>query len=118
MEKIPFGYSIHRGDILKTDFMEPLGLSGYRLAKELHVSASRINDIVLGKRSITTDTALPPSAYFGCSAQMRVGLQMDHDLWIARTTSHWPRSSQRLRRHRFPHPCCPERGQQVCAWQF
>jgi hypothetical protein len=44
MEKIPFGYSIHPGEILKTEFMEPLGLSSYRLAKELFVSAPRVND--------------------------------------------------------------------------
>jgi antitoxin HigA-1 len=83
MEKIPFGYSIHPGDILKTEFMEPLGLSSYRLAKDLHVSAPRINDLVRGKRSITADTALRLGAYFGCSAQMWLGLQMDHDLWVA-----------------------------------
>ena len=83
MEKIPFGYSIHRGDILKTEFMEPLGLSSYRLAKDLHVSAPRVNDIVLGKRGITADTAMRLSAYFGTSAQLWLGLQMDHDIWLA-----------------------------------
>ena len=83
MEKIPFGYSIHPGDILKTEFMDPLGLSSYRLAKELHVSAPRVNDLVRGKRSITADTALRLSAYFGTSAQLWLGLQMDHDLWVA-----------------------------------
>jgi addiction module HigA family antidote len=83
MEKIPFAYSIHPGEILKTEFMEPLGLSSYRLAKELHVSAPRVNDLVRGKRSITGDTALRLSAYFGTSAQLWLGLQMDHDLWIA-----------------------------------
>ncbi len=83
MEKIPFGYSIHPGDILKTEFMEPLGLSSYRLAKELHVSAPRVNDIVLGKRGITADTAMRLSAYFGTSAQLWLGLQMDHDIWLA-----------------------------------
>ena len=57
MKKIPFAYSIHPGEILKTEFMEPLGLSSYRLAKDLHVSAPRVNDIVLGKRSISADTA-------------------------------------------------------------
>ena len=46
MKKIPFAYSIHPGEILKTEFMEPLGLSSYRLAKDLHVSAPRVNDIV------------------------------------------------------------------------
>ena len=62
MEKIPFGYSIHPGEILKTEFMEPLGLSSYRLAKDLHVSAPRVNYIVLGKRSISADTAMRLSA--------------------------------------------------------
>ena len=83
MERIPFAYSIHPGDILKTEFMEPLGLSSYRLAKDLHVSAPRVNDIVLGKRGITADTAMRLSAYFGTSAQLWLGLQMDHDLWLA-----------------------------------
>jgi addiction module HigA family antidote len=83
MEKIPFAYSIHPGEILKTEFMEPLGLSSYRLAKDLHVSAPRVNDLVRGKRSITADTAMRLGAYFGCSAQLWLGLQMDHDLWLA-----------------------------------
>jgi len=63
--------------------MDPLGLSSYRLAKELHVSAPRINDLVRGKRSITADTAMRLSRYFGTSAQLWLGLQMDHDIWIA-----------------------------------
>jgi len=83
MKKIPFAYSIHPGEILKTEFMEPLGLSSYQLAKDLHVSAPRVNDIVLGKRSITADTAIRLSAYFGNSADFWLGLQMDHDLWVA-----------------------------------
>ena len=83
MKKIPFAYSIHPGEILKTEFMEPLGLSSYRLAKELHVSAPRVNDIVLGKRSITADTAIRLSNYFGNSAEFWLGLQMDHDIWVA-----------------------------------
>ena len=83
MEKIPFAYSIHPGDILKTEFMEPLGLSSYRLAKELHVSAPRVNDLVRGRRSITADTAMRLGRYFGTSAQLWLGLQMDHDLWVA-----------------------------------
>jgi addiction module HigA family antidote len=83
MKKIPFAYSVHPGEILKSEFMEPLGLPSYRLAKGLHVSAPRVNDIVLGKRSITADTAMRLSAYFGNSAEFWLGLQMDHDLWIA-----------------------------------
>ena len=74
MEKIPFGYSIHPGEILKTEFMEPLGLSSYRLAKELHVSAPRVNDIVLGKRgspptplcASAPTSATPPSSGLAC----------------------------------------------------
>jgi len=83
MKKIPFGYSIHPGDILKTEFMGPLGLSSYRLARELHISAPRVNDLVRGKRAITADTALRLSAYFRNSPQFWLGLQMDHDLWLA-----------------------------------
>jgi addiction module HigA family antidote len=83
MTKIPFAYSIHPGEILKTEFMEPLGLSSYRLAKDLHVSAPRINDLARGKRSITADTAMRLSRYFGTSPQLWLGLQMDHDLWVA-----------------------------------
>jgi addiction module HigA family antidote len=83
MIKLPFAYSIHPGEILKSEFMEPLGLSSYRLALELHVSAPRINDLVRGKRSITADTAMRLSRYFGTSPQLWLGLQMDHDLWVA-----------------------------------
>ena len=63
--------------------MEPLGFSSYRLAKELHVSAPRVNDLVRGKRSITADTAMRLGAYFGTSPQLWLGLQMDHDIWVA-----------------------------------
>ena len=54
-----------------------------RLAKELHVSAPRINDVVRGKRGITADTAMRLSAYFGTSPQLWLNLQMDHDIWHA-----------------------------------
>lgn len=83
MKKIPFAYSIPPGEILRTEFMEPLGLSSYRLARELHISAPRINDVVRGKRAITADTAMRLSAYFGNSPQFWLGLQMDYDLWLA-----------------------------------
>ena len=83
MQKIPFGYSIHPGEILWADFMEPLGLSSYRLAKELHVSAPRINELVRGKRAVTADTAMRLSVYFGCSAQFWLNLQNKHDIWCA-----------------------------------
>ncbi len=83
MKKIPYAYSIHPGCILKSEFMEPHGLSSYRLAKQLHISAPRVNDLVRGKRGLTADTAMRLSAYFGNSPQFWLGLQMDHDLWLA-----------------------------------
>jgi addiction module HigA family antidote len=83
MDTIPFGFSIHPGEILRTEFMEPLGLTAYRLAKELHISAPRVNDLVRCKRGITADTALRLSRYFGNSAQFWIGLQGGHDLWLA-----------------------------------
>ena len=83
MKKFPFGYSIHPGEILKAEFMEPLGLSSYRLATELRVPVPRINNLVREKRSMTADTAMRLSRYFGTSAQLWLGLQMDHDIWLA-----------------------------------
>lgn len=73
-------FAIHPGDILKSEFMEPMGLTSYRLAKELHVPTPRVNDIVLGKRSITADTAVRLGAYFGLPAQFWMNLQADYDL--------------------------------------
>ena len=87
MEKIPFAFSIHPGEILFSEFMEPLGLSAYRLAKELHISAPRVNDLVRGKRGITADTALRLSRYFGTSAEFWMGLQADYDLRNAESTA-------------------------------
>ncbi len=83
MEMIPFAYSIHPGEILKTEFMEPLGLTSYRLAKDLHISVPRVNDLVHGKRSLTADSAMRLGTYFGNSPQFWLGLQMDYDLWLA-----------------------------------
>lgn len=80
-------FAIHPGDILLTEFMEPLGLTSYRLAKDLHVPAPRINDIVRGKRSITADTALRLGVYFGLPAQFWLNLQNEYDLRIARPSS-------------------------------
>jgi addiction module HigA family antidote len=83
MDTFPFAFSIHPGEILQAEFMEPLGLTAYRLAKELHISIPRVNDLVRGKRGITADTALRLSRYFGNSAQFWIGLQSGHDLWVA-----------------------------------
>jgi addiction module HigA family antidote len=76
--------AVHPGDILSEEFLIPLGLSQNRLALALGVPARRINEIVLGKRGISADTALRLSAYFGNSADFWLGIQMDYDLDTAR----------------------------------
>ncbi|MBC8418615.1 MAG: HigA family addiction module antidote protein [Desulfobacterales bacterium] len=74
---------VHPGEILNKEFLEPIGLSQNRLALALRVPARRINEIVLGKRRVTADTALRLSHYFGVSPQFWLGLQMDYDLDLA-----------------------------------
>ena len=74
---------VHPGEILRKEFLEPMGLSRNRLAMALHVPARRINEIVLGKRGVTADTALRLSRYFGMSPQFWLGLQMDYELDVA-----------------------------------
>ena len=77
MQKLP---PIHPGEVLLEDFMKPLGLSKYRVAKDIGVPALRISQIVRGQRSITADTALRLSSYFGNSATFWLGLQNDYDI--------------------------------------
>lgn len=74
---------LHPGEILKKEFLEPMGLSQNKLAMALHVPTRRINEIVLGKRGVTADTALRLSRYFGMSPQFWLGLQMDYELDVA-----------------------------------
>lgn len=75
---------VHPGEILLEDFMKPLGLSQYRLAKEMNVYPRKINEIVHGKRAITADTALRLARFFGTSAEVWVNLQAHYDLEMAR----------------------------------
>lgn len=70
---------IHPGEVLREDFLQPLGLSEYRLAKDIGVPPRRINEIVKGKRSITADTALRLAKYFGWPAEVWLNLQSHHD---------------------------------------
>jgi addiction module HigA family antidote len=71
---------ISPGEVLSEEFLKPMGLSQNRLALEIGVPPRRINEIVLGKRSITADTALRLARYFGNSPQFWMGLQSDYDL--------------------------------------
>jgi addiction module HigA family antidote len=73
---------IHPGEILMEDFLRPLGISQYRLAKGISVSPRRINEIVHGKRSITADTALRLSKFFGTSERFWLNLQVRFDLEV------------------------------------
>jgi addiction module HigA family antidote len=76
-QKLP---PIHPGEILFEEFLEPMGISQYRLAKDISVPPRRINEIVLGKRAITPDTALRLSRYFGLSERFWINLQTRYDI--------------------------------------
>jgi addiction module HigA family antidote len=79
-ERLP---PVHPGEVLLEDFMKPLGLSQYRLAKDISVTPIRISQIVNGKRAITADTAMRLAHYFGTSAAVWLRLQARYDLEVA-----------------------------------
>ncbi len=79
-EKLP---PVHPGEILLDEFMEPLSITQYRLAKDIHVTPIRISHIVRGKRSITADTALRLGKYFNMTPQFWLNLQDRYDLETA-----------------------------------
>lgn len=74
---------IHPGEVLLEEFLKPMGISQNHLALRIRVPARRINEIVLGKRGITADTALRLAKFFGTSARFWLGLQLDYDLDMA-----------------------------------
>ena len=84
------------GEILLEEFMKPLGISQNRLARDIDVPPARINDIVHGRRAITADTALRLGKYFGTSAELWIGLQVDYDLRKTKRDT-WPQVEQRIR---------------------
>ena len=73
-------HSVHPGEVLLEEFLKPMGISQNRLALNIGVPARRINEIVLGKRSVTADTALRLAKFFGDSAEFWLGLQAQYDL--------------------------------------
>src|SRR6266446_4507477 len=75
---------VHPGEILLEDFLKPLGISQYRLAKDIHVPLRRINEVVLGRRGISADTALRLARYFNTTPQFWINLQAHYELDIAR----------------------------------
>ena len=76
MRKVPYP---HPGEILLEEFLKPMGISQYRLAKEIGVPQRRIGEIVAGNRAVTADTGLRLSRFFGMSEGFWLGLQMDYD---------------------------------------
>ena len=76
MRKVPYP---HPGEILLEEFLKPMGITQYRLAKEIGVPQRRIGEIVAGTRAVTADTGLRLSRFFGMSEDFWIGLQMDYD---------------------------------------
>ena len=81
MVKLP---NTHPGEVLREEFLTPLNLSQNRVARDINVPPRRINEIALGKRAVTADTALRLARYFGTSERFWLGLQADYDLEEAR----------------------------------
>lgn len=77
MEKLP---NIHPGEILEEEFLKPFKITAYRLAKETKMPATRVSEILKGRRRITADTALRLSKFFGNSPDFWLGIQMEYDL--------------------------------------
>jgi antitoxin HigA-1 len=84
------------GEILREDFMKPLGVSINSLARDLDVPSNRISEIVNAKRAITADTALRLGKYFGVSPEIWLDLQSDYELRVARRDV-WPKAEARVR---------------------
>jgi addiction module HigA family antidote len=81
---------IHPGEILREEFMRPMGISINRLARDIRVAPGRISEIVNGKRAISADTALRLGKYLGVSPEIWLDLQSDYELRLARRTA-WPK---------------------------
>lgn len=77
MENLP---NIHPGEVLSEEFLKPMGISAYRLSKDLHIPQTRISEILKKNRRITADTALRLSRYFGTTPKFWLGLQDDFDI--------------------------------------
>jgi addiction module HigA family antidote len=75
---------VHPGEVILHDYLEPLGMSQYALAKALGITQARLGEIVRGRRAISPDTALRLARYFGTSAEFWVGMQAQYDLEVAR----------------------------------
>ncbi|RED93171.1 HigA family addiction module antitoxin [Marinoscillum furvescens] len=77
MEKLP---NIHPGEVLSEEFLRPMGISAYRLSKDLHIPQTRVSEILKKNRRVTADTVLRLSRYFGTTPKFWLGLQDDYDI--------------------------------------
>ena len=75
---------VHPGEVLLEDFLKPMGISQYRLAKEIHVPLRRVNEIVLGRRGISADTALRLARFFGTTPEVWQNLQSQYEMDVAK----------------------------------
>lgn len=81
MREVPYP---RPGEILLEEFLKPMGISAYRLARDIGVPQMRISEIIAGKRAVTVDTGLRLSRYFGLNDGFWIGLQLDHDAALAK----------------------------------
>jgi antitoxin HigA-1 len=75
-----WGWNIHPGETLREEFLKPMGISVYQLARQIHLTRSRVNDIVLERRAVTADTALRLARFFGTTAQFWMNMQASYEL--------------------------------------
>lgn len=80
-------WAVHPGEMLREEFLKPLGMSSYALAKALHIPAPRIHDIVLERRAVSPDTALRLARYFGTTEMFWMNMQTAFDLHHSRKTA-------------------------------
>ena len=78
---------VHPGEVLVEEFLAPMGISQYRLAKEIHVPLRRVNEIVLGRRGISADTALRFARFFGTTPEVWLNLQSQYEMDIAKDST-------------------------------
>ena len=101
---------VHPGTILRDEFLIPMELSVYRLARDIKVSRPRLNDIVLGRRGITTDTALRLARYFGTTPEFWINLQARYDLDVAERTVRPKIDREVACGVTSSRPACPKHG--------
>jgi addiction module HigA family antidote len=87
---------VHPGEVLRKEYLEPLDLSANALARALHLTPSRINDIVLERRGVTADTAVRLARYFGGTAQFWLNLQTMYDLRVAERSTETKRAVRQI----------------------